>query len=126
MKIKILGLLTVFLLSSVSHAAKPEIWWAIRVDCNVFMEYLSIHLEQKGSIDSNGIKSYVGSGYDNFDSLDFDSCRTLDADSISCTGKSNFGTNLKLTVARHKDGTFGSLFQRNGASPIKMGCLLTR
>jgi hypothetical protein len=117
--VKLLAVILTSLMMNSAQAARPEIWWAIRVDCNAFMRFLSVHLEEVGG---NSVQnSYSGFGMHNYEALNFPKC-TNDDDSITCEGSSNvFNTKLKLVVSRNPDGTFkGDL---NGQT---LGCLLSR
>ncbi len=118
---KLLTAILISLLMSNAYAASPEIWWAIRADCNIFMGSLNLHLEK---VDVNSLEhSYTGSGHHNYETYSFPKC-TNDDDSITCEGTSDFeflNQKLKLVVSRNPDGTFkGNL---NGRI---LGCLLSR
>lgn len=127
MKLKILSILSMVLFSNSSFAASPEIWWAIRVDCNQFMGHLNIHLEEKGG---NAVtNSYTGYGTSKYETLKFEQC-TNDDDSISCVGSSdglNSGEQIHLKIDRRSDGTFvGKLNFGRGGDAETLGCLLSR
>jgi hypothetical protein len=113
-----IAILTSFFVSK-AQAEYPEIWWATRVTCNVFMGNLRVQLNE---VWKDSVKySYAGSGQDKYETLNFPTC-TNDDDSMTCEGISNFkDRQIKLTITRNKDGTFkGDL---NGRT---LGCLLFR
>lgn len=126
MKLKILTVLSMVLFSNASFAAGPEIWWAIRVDCNQFMGHLNIHLDEKGG---NAVtNSYTGRGTHNYESLTFDKC-TNDDDSISCVGTSDglrSDEPINLKISRRNDGTFVGKLDLGRGAPLTLGCLLSR
>lgn len=126
MKLKLLSILSMVLFSNASFAAGPEIWWAIRVDCNQFMGHLNIHLDEKGG---NAVtNSYAGGGTYKYETLKFDVC-TNDDDSISCVGTSDGlkrDSQINLKINRRNDGTFVGKLDLGGGAPITLGCLLSR
>lgn len=127
MKTKIFLVLATVLFSHSSFAAGPEIWWAIRVDCNVFQRAVNIHLDEKNG---NAVEnSYTGRGIYNYETLKFEQC-TNDDDSITCEGTSDglsAGKKIHLAINRRTDGTFfGQLDLGRGGAPLTLGCLLSR
>lgn len=126
MKFKILSVLSTVLFSSASFAGGPEIWWAIRVDCNVFQNHVSVHLNEKnGNAVTN---SYVGTGIYKYETLTFNEC-TNDDDSITCEGTSNGlhpEKRIQLSINRRTDGTFFGTLDLGRGTPLTLGCLLSR
>lgn len=114
--------LLMFLGAHAAEAKQPEIWWAIRAECNVFMGYTSVRLNERSVDDIN--RKFDGGGAINYDTFDFYECQN-DDDSILCAGTSQARLPVKFKIDRREDGTFKGVLNY-GSQTQTLGCVLNR